>query len=129
MPRALGLGAQGVSLGTRFIASDEASAHPRYKQRIVESGPEDLFYGELFTVFWPPPAPQRVIRNKVFEEWDAAGRPPEGERPGEGTPIGRRLVGDGEMADWPRYATGVPTPEFDGDIDYAPLWGRRNRSP
>ena len=26
------------------------------------------------------------------------------------------------MVDWPRYATGMATPDFDGDLDYAPLW-------
>lgn len=35
--RAMKLGAQGVSLGTRFVASDEAWIHPLYKQRVVES--------------------------------------------------------------------------------------------
>lgn len=37
LARALTLGAQGVSLGTRFVASDEANAHPEYKRRIVSS--------------------------------------------------------------------------------------------
>lgn len=120
--RALALGAQGVSLGTRFVASDEFNGHPVYKQRVAESGPEDLFYGDLYTVWWPPPAPHRTIRNKIFEEWDAAGRPPVGRRPGEGTFIGRRMLGDGRVGDWPRYAVGVPTPDFEGDLDYAPFW-------
>jgi nitronate monooxygenase/enoyl-[acyl-carrier protein] reductase II len=31
-------------------------------------------------------------------------------------------MGDGQVKDWPRYAIGVATPDFDGDIDYAPLW-------
>src|SRR5438067_9780153 len=35
--RAFRLGAQGVSLGTRFLASDESTAHPEYKRRIVEA--------------------------------------------------------------------------------------------
>ena len=121
LARALRLGAQGVSLGTRFVASDEAWIHPVYKQRVVESSAEDTFYGELFDVWWPD-APHRVLRrNKTFEEWDAAGRPPPGDRPGEGTPIGtnRRPWGDYQ---WPRYATGMVTPDFDGDPEYAPMW-------
>lgn len=28
----------------------------------------------------------------------------------------------GEIEGWPRYAPGMATPEFDGDIEYAPLW-------
>ncbi len=38
MAAALALGAAGVQLGTRFIASHESSAHPSFKQRIVEAG-------------------------------------------------------------------------------------------
>jgi nitronate monooxygenase len=121
LARALRLGAQGVSLGTRFVASEEAWIHPVYKQRVVDSSADDTFYGELFDVGWPD-APHRVLRkNKIFEEWEAAGRPPSGERPGEGKPIGtnRRPWGDYE---WPRYASGMLTPDFDGDPDYAPMW-------
>jgi hypothetical protein len=43
-------------------------------------------------------------------------------RPGEGTFIGRRRAQSGQIVDWPRYATGMATPDFDGDLDYAPLW-------
>src|SRR4029077_4703849 len=45
--RARGLGAQGVSLGTRFVASDEAWLHPTYKQRIVEASAEDTVLNSL----------------------------------------------------------------------------------
>ena len=120
LARALRLGAQGVSLGTRFVASEEAWVHPTYKQRIVDSSAQDTFYGELFDVGWPG-APHRVLRNRTFEEWDGAGRPPTGSRPAEGTTIGvnRRPWGD---YPWPRYAAGMVTPDFDGDPDYAPMW-------
>lgn len=36
MAAALAMGAQGIQMGTRFIASEECIAHPRVKQRIVE---------------------------------------------------------------------------------------------
>lgn len=121
LARALQLGAQGVSLGTRFVASDEAWFHPAYKQRIVESAAEDTVCNELYDVWWSG-APHRTLRNKTFEEWDAAGQPPPGERPGEGTSIGTRRLPTGEVREWPRYAIGTVPPDFDGDIDYAPLW-------
>lgn len=38
---ALALGADAVLVGTRFIAAEEVSAHPAYKQRIVAAGEED----------------------------------------------------------------------------------------
>jgi NAD(P)H-dependent flavin oxidoreductase YrpB (nitropropane dioxygenase family) len=120
--RALQLGAQGVSLGTRFVASDECDAHPSYKRRVVESTARDtVLLDDLFDVWWPE-APHRVIRNRIVDEWVAAGRPPSGKRPGEGTPIGKRRMSDGQVHEWPRYAIGVATPDFDGDLEDAPLW-------
>lgn len=118
--RALQLGAQGVSLGTRFVASEEAWIHPVYKQRVVESRAEDTFYGELFDVGWPD-APHRALRGRTFREWDAAGRPPSGERPGEGTSIGTLHLPWGS-SEWTRYGSGMLIPDFDGDPEYAPMW-------
>jgi NAD(P)H-dependent flavin oxidoreductase YrpB (nitropropane dioxygenase family) len=122
LARALTLGAQGVSLGTRFFASDEANIHPEYKRRVVSSVAADTVYtADLYNVWWPS-APHRTLRNRTFEEWHAAGRPPPGMRPGEGTIIGRRRAQSGQIVDWPRYASGLATPDFDGDLDYAPVW-------
>jgi nitronate monooxygenase/enoyl-[acyl-carrier protein] reductase II len=118
--RALGLGAQGVSLGTRFVASDEASFHPAHKQRIVESTAKDTVYSELYDAWWPG-APHRTLRNKTFDEWEVAGRPPPGKRPGEGTTIGRRRRYSGEWQEWPRYAVGAIPPDFEGDLDRVPM--------
>lgn len=39
---ALALGASGVSIGTRFIASSEAQVQDDYKKAIVQSSPEDI---------------------------------------------------------------------------------------
>ncbi|HKB93272.1 MAG TPA: hypothetical protein VKC62_03435, partial [Gaiellaceae bacterium] len=52
-----------------------------------------------------------------------AGCPPPGRRPGEGTSIGKLHTSTGKQFDWPRYAgAGTPKPDFEGDLDYAPLW-------
>jgi nitronate monooxygenase/enoyl-[acyl-carrier protein] reductase II len=119
--RALRFGAQGVSMGTRFVASEEAYAHPLYKQRVVEGSAEDTYYGNLFDVWWPN-APHRVLKNKAFEEWDAAGRPQSGDRPGEDTPIGTLHLPWGPHVQWPRYASGMLIPDFEGDPELAPMW-------
>jgi NAD(P)H-dependent flavin oxidoreductase YrpB (nitropropane dioxygenase family) len=122
LARAHGLGAQGVSLGTRFVASDEANVRDDYKRRIVSSdATQTVLTPDLYDVGWPD-APHRTLRNRTFDEWVAAGRPRSGERPGEGTSIGRRRLASGALVEWPRYAVGMPTPDFDGDIDDAPLW-------
>lgn len=121
--RAIGLGAQGVSLGTRFVASDESQAHAVYKRRIVESKAEDTVYTEdLYDISWPG-APTRTLRNRTYDEWEAAGRPPPGERPGERTLVGTLRMPSGETHDLPRYAgSGSPLVGFEGDIDYPAMW-------
>jgi nitronate monooxygenase len=121
--RALQLGAQGVSLGTRFVASEESAAHPEYKRRIVESAAQDTVYTEdLYDIHWPG-APTRTLRNRTFDEWDAAGRPPPGGRPGEGTPVGTLRLPSGETYELPRYGgAGSPLVTFEGDLDYQAMW-------
>lgn len=122
LARVLELGGQGVSLGTRFIASEEAWFHSEYKRRIVEATSGDTVLNELYDLWWPH-APHRTLRNKTLEEWEAAGCPPPGQRPGEGTSIGTLTSSTGEVIEWPRYAgAGTTKPDFDGDIEYAPLW-------
>lgn len=118
--RALKLGAQGVSLGTRFVASSEAWVHERHKQRLVEAGVADTIFGTVFTVGWPD-APHRALRNKTVREWEAAGRPPIGARPGEGEVIGTRHEGWGDFPFY-RYGVGMVTPTFEGDLDHAVMW-------
>ena len=43
------MGADLAYIGSAFIATEEANAHPDYKRMIVESGPEDIVYTDLFT--------------------------------------------------------------------------------
>src|SRR5438552_12313232 len=121
--RAIGLGAEGVSLGTRFVASEESRAHPKYKRRIVESRAKDTVYtDDLYDISWPG-APTRTLRNRTFDEWEAAGRPPPGRRPGEGTFVGVLRLSSGETFEWPRYAgAGSPLVGFEGDLDYPAMW-------
>jgi NAD(P)H-dependent flavin oxidoreductase YrpB (nitropropane dioxygenase family) len=120
--RALRRGAQGVSMGTRFLASDEAWIHPAYKQRVVDSTSDDtVLLQDFFNVGWPDTA-HRVLRNKIIKEWEAAGRPPPGQRANEQTPIGVRRRPWGEVQEWPRYAAGMIPPDFEGDPEYGPMW-------
>ena len=118
---ALSLGAQGVSMGTRFVASRESYIHEDYKARVVEGTAEDTVYSELFDVGWSG-APHRVLRNKLVREWEAAGRPPSGQRPGEGSIIGTSTLPDGTVWEIRKYAAMNPTPDFTGDLEQAPLW-------
>ena len=61
---ALALGAQGVWLGTRFIATEEAQAHARYKERITEIGEEGTVVSRAHSG-----KPCRMIRNDFTDYW------------------------------------------------------------
>lgn len=117
---ALSLGAQGALMGTRFLASDEANIHPEYLRRVVESDGETVYAEDLFDVAWPN-APHRMLRNRVVEEWLAAGRPPMGSRAGEGSIIGRSSA-SGRQVEISRYTSFTPSPAFEGDMEEVPLW-------
>ena len=69
---ALALGAEGVLLGTRFMATPEAPIHPNYKQVIVKSDGHDTVLTEVPDLasqrVWPG-AMSRAQRNKFIERW------------------------------------------------------------
>lgn len=124
---ALALGAQGVSMGTRFVASDEAFIPRAYKERIVASDAEDTVYAEdLFDVGWPN-APHRILRNTIVREWEAAGKPPSGQRPGSGTTVAVRTR-DGKTEEIEKYSSVTATPEYTGDLEYLALWAGQSCS-
>jgi NAD(P)H-dependent flavin oxidoreductase YrpB (nitropropane dioxygenase family) len=125
---ALALGAQGVSIGTRFLASEEMATPRRLKQAVVDAHAQDTLYvPDLFDVGWPN-APHRVIRNRVVEEWEAAGRPPSGQKPGEGTIVGRYTLFGNVIREVKKYQATTPHPDFDGDLELMPHWGGQSCS-
>jgi len=72
---ALALGAQGILLGTRFLATVESPLHPNFKQAIVDSDGHDTQLTEIPDIaagqVWPG-AMTRSRRNRFIERW--AGR-------------------------------------------------------
>lgn len=73
---ALALGADGVLLGTRFLATEEAPIAKGFKQAIVESDGHDTLVTDIPDVandqVWPG-AYVRVRRNRFIEEWMGRG--------------------------------------------------------
>jgi enoyl-[acyl-carrier protein] reductase II len=61
---ALALGAEGVWMGTRFIATVEAFAHVNYKNRIIEIDEEGTTITRCHSG-----KPCRLIRNKFTDSW------------------------------------------------------------
>jgi enoyl-[acyl-carrier protein] reductase II len=62
---ALALGATGVWMGTRFIASTEAHAGELYRQTIVEASDEDTVRTRSYSG-----KPMRVKKNPYVEDWE-----------------------------------------------------------
>jgi len=62
MLAAIALGADGVQIGSRFIASDECSAHINFKNKVVnaDEGETDLTLKELTAV--------RLMKNKFYNQ-------------------------------------------------------------
>ncbi len=117
---ALSLGAQAVSMGTRFVASKEALVIQGYKERIVAGKAEDTIHTFLFDGGWPDAA-HRVLRNAAVKEWEAAGCPARGQRPGEGEVVGSVPVA-GTTMEVPRYSVFNPVSGFQGDMEYTALY-------
>lgn len=109
---ALALGATGVWMGTRFLLAEESDAHSRYREWLQEATETDTVHSELFNVGWPN-APARTIRNATYDQWEAAGCPPVGARPGEGETIARTKFGEAAL----RYGSDAPLVGAEGEID------------
>jgi len=93
---ALALGAQGVSLGTRFLATKECPVHEKVKEKLLNANDESTTVtGKISGTT------MRVLKNRLTEEWFAR------EEAGATTE---------EMANFGlgKYRSGL----FDGDIDF-----------
>jgi nitronate monooxygenase len=62
---ALAAGADGVRVGTRFIASAESDAHPAWVRAVIDAAAEDALVSRLFNVGLPEPGPHRVLRSSI----------------------------------------------------------------
>ncbi len=114
---ALCLGAQAAWIGTRFLAASEADIHPVYRDRIFNADTADTYYSKLYDGTWPN-APGRVLKNKTIRDWESAGHPPPGQRPGEGETIATSPEGDAVRL----YDAVAMRAGMTGDIEAAPLW-------
>jgi len=63
---ALALGAQGIQMGTRFVASTECVAHPKYKQKILEADDRATTVTGYSTGL-----PLRALKNSLTEQYHA----------------------------------------------------------
>lgn len=78
----LKLGAAGVVMGSRFVATQESGAHADYKERLVKSTYEDTVLTVCMNKGWDN-AIHRILKNSTHSTWEASGCPQIGDRPGE----------------------------------------------
>jgi nitronate monooxygenase len=71
---ALMLGAEGVWLGTRFIATRESGVSDAYRARVVAAGVDDTVLTDVFDIAlgrpWPDGVSGRAIANRFSGQWN-----------------------------------------------------------
>lgn len=99
MLAAMVLGADGVQIGSRFVCSEESSAHPAFKERVAQAGEGDtvLTLKEI--------TPVRLIKNSFYRKVE------------EAYASGSNLAGLKELLGRGRAKKGM----FEGDLDEGEL--------
>ena len=110
MAAALAAGADGVRVGTRFVAAEEAGVHPVYTEALIAARAQDSVYTRTFHVGWPE-APHRVLRSSI----DAA-------EAFQGEVIGKVVNLDGTQPSVPRFSTTVADRTATGEVGAMALY-------
>ncbi|XVF68066.1 hypothetical protein PTKIN_Ptkin10aG0173400 [Pterospermum kingtungense] len=112
---ALALGAKGICMGTRFLATHESYAHPTYKRKLIEYDKTE--YTDVFgRAAWP--APHRVLQTPFFCDWKSL---PEHENETNQPIIARSIIHGVEM-EIPRFDISIPNPTTTGEIESMALY-------
>ena len=111
---ALCLGADGVVMGTRFLATPEANAHAVYKASLVTAHEEDTVRTILFGQGWPH-ADHRTLNTPFVGEWVDRANETQGPRPDD-SPVGHTVVG-GLETPVQHFASLPPNAHTTGDIE------------
>ncbi|MDA4844433.1 NAD(P)H-dependent flavin oxidoreductase [Hoeflea poritis] len=116
---ALMLGADGVWVGTRFVATAESAVAEDYKNRIVSSGTADTVLTHVFGRHHPEFNPIRVLRNRVVSEWQD--RVAEIPADNSGEPVVGQMDLLGEATPLLKFTNLVPMAGASGDFEEMPL--------
>ena len=116
---ALALGADGVWVGTRFVASNESDAHPEWKARLITADGTQTVRTHLFGKHHPEFNPIRVLRNKVVQEWHE--RVDEIPVDNAAEPLIGTMKVFGQHFDLRRFQNLGPMQNAEGDFEELPL--------
>ena len=111
MAAALAAGADGVRVGTRFVAAEEAEAHPQYLEALFTAGSDDTVHSDTFQLGFTG-LHHRALRSSV-----------EAANAFEGDVVGEELKPiTGERAPIHRFQKMTPTRNVTGVIEAMPNW-------
>jgi nitronate monooxygenase len=106
----LAAGADGVRIGTRFVAAEEAEAHPRYVDALIAARPTDTLRSDTFALDFPG-APHRALRSSIsaVEAF-------------QGDVVGEVLSPSGDRVPVRRFQKLTITRHVSGAIEAMPHW-------
>ncbi|MFF7357252.1 nitronate monooxygenase [Streptomyces filipinensis] len=107
--RALAAGADGVLLGTVFVAARESRAHPRFKAAVAGAEAGDTVISDVYEIGWPGRR-HRVLATAVTAD------------PGQPARFIGRTVVEGKPYLVPRFSAAVPTDATSGRIEEMALY-------
>ena len=102
---ALAAGADGVRVGTRFVAAEEAGAHPTWTDALIAAQAKDSVFTRTFHVGWPE-APHGVLRCSI----DAV-------EAYKGEIVSKVVRLDGTQFAVPRFSCAVPDRTATGHVE------------
>jgi len=107
---ALSSGADGVVIGSAFLASPESFAHDYHKQRLVTARSQETLLTDMFHINWPIGAPVRVLQNSAT-------------RGLRGDPFGPKcVIGEEEGRPIYLFSTDSPLRSMTGDFEAMALY-------
>lgn len=112
MRKYMEMGAAGVVMGSRFVATKESLGHEIYKKALVSANTEDTVLTTCMNKGFGNTT-HRILRNSTFEMWEAAGCSSVGARPGEEDTIAKH----GDDHEVERYSINSPGNQYRGNIE------------
>lgn len=106
MAAALAAGADGVRMGTRFLAASESGVHPLYREALIAASGNDSVLTDDFSIEWPDElSSSRVLRSSLDAAHDF-----------DGDVVGELALGQATMP-VPRLSTAPPALGSSGAIE------------
>ncbi|MGE3363085.1 MAG: NAD(P)H-dependent flavin oxidoreductase [Rhizobiaceae bacterium] len=115
---ALSLGADGVWVGTRLVASQEAHVHPYHHQALVAAQGVDTVRSSIFGPEMPDFNPMRLLRNRVVNEYTDRLQDVPTQR--DHLPVVGETLVHGHPHTKRKFDVTLPVPETTGDFEEMP---------